>query len=199
MKTCTTTDLREVLNARLEWMSLRLRDETPDDSAFICDLYADVRRDELAQTDWPQQAIADFLADQYRLQMEHYRKHYAGSGFFVIERRVLPANRFERVGRIYLANWTDELRIMETAIVRKYRGHGMGTVLMEVVLAFADEHQKRSSLHVEAYNPAKRLYQRLGFVAMENVGVYERMERPVSIAAALPIRARHVATENARG
>jgi GNAT superfamily N-acetyltransferase len=176
-----TDDLLQNLNRQLRPLNLNLRDEQAADYPFIRDLYADVRRDELAQTNWPQQAIADFLADQCRLQMEHYRKHYDGAGFFIIER--LVANDVERVGRVYLANWTDELRVMDTAIVRKYRGHGMGTILMDAVLAFADERLKRVTLHVEAYNPAKRLYERLGFADAENVGVYQRMERPVGVSA----------------
>lgn len=46
-----------------------------------------------------------------------------------------------------------------------YRGKGIGTALMTELMALAKERFKIEILHLEVYegNPARRLYQRLGF------------------------------------
>ena len=54
---------------------------------------------------------------------------------------------------------------------------------MEAFLAYADGLGRQSSLHVEPFNPAMRLYLRLGYRGVETRGVYEYMvreARPVS-------------------
>ena len=47
------------------------------------------------------------------------------------------------------------------------------------------------TLYVEPYNPARRLYERLGFGPIELLGIYQRMERPATADAA-PDAARRV-------
>ena len=48
---------------------------------------------------------------------------------------------------------------------------------MNAVLRYADGLQRQLSLHVEPFNPAKRMYKRMGFVVGETRGVYEFMVR----------------------
>jgi predicted GNAT family acetyltransferase len=45
------------------------------------------------------------------------------------------------------------------------------------VLAEADAAGKRVTIHVERLNPARRLYERLGFSVAEDKGVYLFLER----------------------
>jgi predicted GNAT family acetyltransferase len=40
---------------------------------------------------------------------------------------------------------------------------------------------KRLSIHVERFNPAMRLYERLGFRAVAEEGVYLRLEREPAV------------------
>ena len=58
------------------------------------------------------------------------------------------------------------------------RGGGIGTALMHALLAHADTLGLPVTLHVEPFNPALRLYTRLGFVAVEERGLYLFMRRP---------------------
>ena len=58
------------------------------------------------------------------------------------------------------------------------RNQGLGTALMGALLGHADDQQITASLHVEPFNPALRMYQRLGFVHAETRGVYWFMQRP---------------------
>jgi ribosomal protein S18 acetylase RimI-like enzyme len=47
---------------------------------------------------------------------------------------------------------------------------------MEEILGEARAAGCAVRLHVESYNPAQRLYLRLGFVRLDTNGVYDRME-----------------------
>ena len=47
---------------------------------------------------------------------------------------------------------------------------------MREVLDEAAASGRTASIHVEVHNPAATLYERLGFAAVAEVGVYRRME-----------------------
>jgi GNAT superfamily N-acetyltransferase len=70
----------------------------------------------------------------------------------------------------------DELRLIDIALMPKARNHGLGKALLMDLL---DEGQATGlpvRIHVEQFNPAMRLYLRLGFVQIEDQGVYQLME-----------------------
>ena len=60
----------------------------------------------------------------------------------------------------YISNDIPELSI---AIYPKYRGNGLGTSLVNYLISELPEHINSISLSVDTQNPAKRLYERLGF------------------------------------
>lgn len=145
-----------------------LRPAQPADAPFLRALYASTRRDEMAPTGWPQAQIDAFLANQFALQSAHYAQHYADAAFGVIEQAGAP------IGRLIVLDRPAEVRLVDVALVEAARGLGLGTRLVEGVLAQAAG--RRVVLHVEVFNPALRLYERLGFRAAEQVGAYWRME-----------------------
>jgi predicted GNAT family acetyltransferase len=80
--------------------------------------------------------------------------------------------------------WEREIRVVDIAIWPGHRGRGIGTLLLTRVFAEGDAAGKPVSIHVEVFNPARRLYDRLGFVEKGAHGdVYLLMERPVGGAA----------------
>ncbi|HVX29235.1 MAG TPA: GNAT family N-acetyltransferase, partial [Nitrolancea sp.] len=79
-------------------------------------------------------------------------------------------------GRLYVARWANEIRIVDIALVPRFRNRGIGTQLIGEVLAEGRESGKPVTIHVETFNPALRLYQRLGFRAKEDKGVYLLLE-----------------------
>ena len=145
-----------------------LRPARPADEPFLCALYASTRQAELAATDWLPEQIDAFLADQFALQSRHYAEHYADAAFSVVEQDGEP------VGRLIVLAGADEVRLVDVSLVAERRGRGLGTALVQRVLAAASG--RRVVLHVEVFNPALRLYERLGFRAAEQVGAYWRME-----------------------
>jgi ribosomal protein S18 acetylase RimI-like enzyme len=69
---------------------------------------------------------------------------------------------------------------MDVTLLPPFRNHGLGSRLMDVLLAYADTLGLQASLHVEPFNPAKRMYERLGFRVAETRGLYEFMVREAS-------------------
>ena len=87
----------------------------------------------------------------------------------------------EPAGRLYVARWEDEIRIVDIALLPEYRGRGLGTTLLEGLIEEAEAAGKPLSIHVEMNNPARPLYDRLGFEEAGEFGVYVLMRRsPVS-------------------
>jgi GNAT superfamily N-acetyltransferase len=67
---------------------------------------------------------------------------------------------------------------MDMGLLPEHRGHGIGTELMHEVIERAESLGLPVVLHVESFNPARRLYERFGFVDDGEVGAYRRMTRP---------------------
>lgn len=63
----------------------------------------------------------------------------------------------------------DETPELSMALLPDYRGQGIGTLLFDSVFASPCMHP-RVSLSVSAKNPARRLYERAGFVAVGQCG-----------------------------
>ena len=108
---------------------------------------------------------------QFVAQHKFYQENYTDTDFLVILRDVTP------VGRLYVARWKDEIRIVDIALLPLHRGSGVGTTILRDLLAEADVVGKPVRIHVERNNPALRLYQRLGFVMIEDKEMYLFMER----------------------
>jgi len=147
-----------------------LRPVRPNDRDFLLRVYAATRDEELRVVDWSDEQKAAFVRQQFEAQDAYYREHYDPATFDVIEVDGEP------VGRLYVARWEDEIRIVDVALLPEYRGRGIGTALLRELLAEAAEAGKRLSIHVELNNPARRLYERLGFAPVEERGVYVLME-----------------------
>ena len=83
----------------------------------------------------------------------------------------------ERAGRLYVHRGTGDIRIMDIAVAPEFRGRGLGTELLRSLIAEANESARKLSIHVEANNPARSLYERLGFRPAGEHGIYVLMER----------------------
>jgi len=151
--------------------ALALRPERPDDRPLMFALFAQSRAAEMALVDWTAAQQQAFLEHQFAAQTEAYRGAYAGGRFDVVELDGLA------IGRLYLADLGEELRIVDIALLPMWCGRGIGSALLADVLAEADAAARPVSLHVEHWNPARRLYERLGFVPVSEDSVYVLMRR----------------------
>lgn len=142
------------------------------DADFLCDLYADTRADEMAAVDWPAEQKQAFLRMQFDAQHRHYQQYYPNAAFDII----LLAGR--PIGRLYLDRWATEFRIVDIALVPEHRKRGIGTAFLQAIHAEAQRAGLPVTIHVEQFNPALRLYQRLGFEPVGVNGVYYLMKWP---------------------
>lgn len=160
---------------------ITLRPIEPADLPFLQQLYASTRAEELAPLGWPAEQQAAFLAQQFAAQHAHYQQHYGNAAFQIVLVNGRPA------GRLYLARWPNEIRLIDVTLLPEYRRAGLGARLLSDLLDESVAARKPIRLHVEKFNPALRLYQRFGFISIEDRGVYWLMEWAPSVAVGRPI------------
>lgn len=151
-------------------LGISFRPIREEDLPFLCAVYASTRTEELARSGWPAEMQQQFLAQQFEAQHRHYQRHYPDAEWLVIERGG------EAVGRLYMEEWPSQTRIIDISLLPEARGGGAGEAILRDLMRDAAGKGKRVSIHVERENPAMRLYLRLGFVAVEQQQVYDRME-----------------------
>src|SRR5262245_35998473 len=147
-----------------------LRPQSDTDLEFVAQLYAATREEELRPVDWPDEVKAAFLRSQFDAQWAHYSRHYHDAEFSIIERDGTC------IGRLYVWRGADDVRIVDIALSADARGVGIGGTLLREVMEEAARSGKSASIHVERDNRALNLYRRLGFVEIDEHGLYYLMK-----------------------
>jgi len=148
---------------------VRLRPVEPADRPWLRELYGTTRSAELDLTAWDEDTRAAFLNLQFEAQQRDYRGRFPAASFDVIERDGDP------VGRLYVDRSGGETRILDITLLPAYRGRGLGSALLKALLQESAAEGRPVTLHVEQNNPARRLYERLGFEMVVDEGVYHLM------------------------
>lgn len=149
--------------------AVALRSVGPADGDFLFRVYASTREEELAPIPWTEDQKRAFLLQQFGAQSADWSQNCPGPDFQIIEVDGTPAGRF------YLDRGPEEIRLVDIALLPEYRRAGIGAALIRGLLAEATKAGLPVTLHVEVFNPARRLYERLGFEAVEDRGVYVLM------------------------
>jgi ribosomal protein S18 acetylase RimI-like enzyme len=147
-----------------------LRPVGDGDEPFALSVYASTREEELALVPWSDEQKAAFVAMQFAAQSAHYAQHYTGMSSDVILVDGEPA------GRLLVARWHEEIRIVDIALLPAFRGRGAGSALLRDLMDEATQAAKALSIHVERDNRALALYERLGFRPVGETGVHLRMQ-----------------------
>jgi ribosomal protein S18 acetylase RimI-like enzyme len=158
------------LPAALVAQGYTLRRETDDDIPFVMRLYASTREEELKPVPWSEEQKQAFLVSQFQAQRHHYRAYIPGCAFDVIEKNGAP------VGRLYIEPRQTQLHIVDIALLPEHRGQGLGGAILEALQAAGRAQGKGVGIFVEKFNPALRLYRRLGFTQVADHKVYLEME-----------------------
>ncbi len=159
---------------RLEKLRIELHAIGADDGPFLFAVYAATRVEELAPLGWSDAQREGFLRMQFEAQRRDYWSNYDTSRFHIVVCSGAPA------GRLYVERRSDELRIIDIAILPAFRNRGVGSALIEHLFDEADAAALPVRIHVERTNPAQRLYARLGFVSRSEAeagDVYRLIER----------------------
>ena len=149
--------------------ALGLRPATSEDEPFLLSLFASTRLDELALMNWDENQKEVFIGFQFNAQSRQYVMSYPHAHNSIILWDDAP------IGRLLLDRGDCEFTLVDVALLPSHRGCGIGTHLIEDLLREAAAAGKPVKLHVWHSNPAKNLYQRMGFSAANDAGVYCEM------------------------
>jgi ribosomal protein S18 acetylase RimI-like enzyme len=157
----------------------RLRPEIESDIPFLMQVYAATRETELACVAWSDEQKQAFIASQFNAQRHYYRTAMANCSFKVIEHHGAAA------GRLYLQPRATQLYIVDIALLPAYCGHGLGSAMLRALQDSAGERGLGVGIMAEKFNPALRLYRRLGFVEIADHDVYLEMEWTAAVSPSL--------------
>jgi ribosomal protein S18 acetylase RimI-like enzyme len=149
---------------------LATRDCITGDEEFLYAVYASTRMEELAITGWSDSQKEMFLRMQFQAQHRYYHEVYTAASYQIILWEEQPA------GRLYVDRRESEIGIVDISLLPQYRGRGIGSILMQRMMAEATEVDKPLRIYVEHFNRALTLYERLGFHKIGDSGVYFHME-----------------------
>ncbi len=147
-----------------------LRPAGPGDAELLYRIYASTREDELAVVPWDAAQKEAFLRMQFAAQDRYYHATFPDASYDLI------VSGDEMLGRLYVDRGESAWVVIDLALLPEYRSKGIGTRLLTEVLAEAGAAAKPVQMHVERFNPAQRLYDRLGFRQIVDKGVYLLLE-----------------------
>jgi ribosomal protein S18 acetylase RimI-like enzyme len=147
-----------------------LRAAIADDEPLLREVYASTRAVELAMVPWSEEQKAQFCDMQFTAQDTDYRRNYPAAQFQII------VQAGTSIGRLYVDRRESEIHVLDITLLPAHRGKGIGSGLLRDLQDEARAAGKSLGIHVEKFNPALRLYERLGFRAKEDQGVYLLME-----------------------
>jgi len=149
---------------------ITLRPIIPSDQDFLYRVYASTREEELEQVNWNEAQKTAFIRMQFNAQHRYYAENYPQAKFQIILLNGEPA------GRLYVDWRKAEIRIIDITLLPAFRGQGIGSRLLNEILAEGQARGMPVTIHVERFNPALRLYKRLGFQQIQDKEVYYLMK-----------------------
>jgi GNAT superfamily N-acetyltransferase len=147
-----------------------LRPCVEGDLPFLEQVYVSARLEELAPLGWSEAQTRSFLHEQFLVQDAYYHRSWPQAAYSI----VLLKGR--AVGRFYVDRCADGFRVLDLALLTEHRGQGIGGELLAEVLDEARGRRLPVRIHIEQGNPARRLYERLGFREIHVAGFYHFME-----------------------
>lgn len=145
-------------------VAFTLRPVRDTDEAILFAIYASSRVDEMDLVPWDEAMKAAFLRSQLHAQQTHYRAYFPEATHQLICAGDDP------VGRLYVDRRESEIRILDLTLLESARGQGIGTRIIEELMKEAASTHRSLSIYVESYSRSLGLFQRLGFVKMEENG-----------------------------
>jgi len=140
-------------------VSYTLRPACREDKEFLCWLRAGTLREYVAETwGWDEAA-----------QRARFERAFSPEGW-----QVVVVNGTD-VGALQVERTASEIRLDNLQIAPTWQGRGLGSLLIGDLLAEAREQDVPVSLQVLKANPARRLYERLGFRTIGETETHDQM------------------------
>lgn len=155
-------------------LGVALRPAVDEDEPGLHALYVDRRMPELAPLPWAPDERQAFIDQQFRAQQTGYAATFPDADHWM----VMVADDPNDVGRILIDRRPEEHLVVDLVIRTAWRRRGIGTALMEEVVADAAAEGVPVRLSAAAHDERLvRWYLRLGFVVVGRAGVNVAMER----------------------
>lgn len=151
--------------------AITLRREEPADEPLLFKLYCSSRVEEIAAWGWPPAQQEAFLKMQFNGRRHSYRAQFPEADGRIILLETNP------IGRLLVYRTTNEIVVIDIALLPEHRNRGIGSAIMRGVLTEPAAAQAKVRLHVLKSSPAGNLYTRLGFVRVGEDELYFQMER----------------------
>ncbi|XID90254.1 GNAT family N-acetyltransferase [Paenibacillaceae bacterium WGS1546] len=149
--------------------SLSLRPAAPRDEMLLRNLYASARQEEVSGWGWTPEQTDAFLHMQWNAQRSSYMAQFPNA----VQSIVLQAQ--QPVGQCYVDYAPDHLRLIDLSILPPFRNRGIGSQVLRNLQLEATRRRIPVLLSVTIENPARRLYERLGFILAGSAELYASM------------------------
>lgn len=106
---------------------------------------------------------------------ESYQKSHFSQHFEPAKIQIIVVDGHD-VGQLSVEKRPGEIYIGEIYILRIYQGQGLGTIILQDLIAEAKTQRSTVSLQVLRVNPARKLYERLGFRIVAQNETHYQME-----------------------
>lgn len=150
-------------------LSLSLRTAVPQDETLLRNLYASVRQEEVAGWGWTPEQMDAFLHMQWNAQHSSYKAQFPTAVQSIILQEQEP------VGQCYADYASDHLRLIDISVLPPFRNRGIGSQVLRNLQLEATRRRLPVLLSVTIENPARRLYERLGFILAGSAELYASM------------------------
>lgn len=152
----------------IELASIATRVATDSDEPFLRGLFHVVRGPEFAPANLSVAQLSALLDQQYDAMRSYYAQEFPETVYTILEVAGEPIG-YEAV------QTTHELHLIDIALSPNYRNQRIGTSRIERLQSLAISSGTSVMLAVEIFNPAKALYERLGFTVEMEMGIYQQM------------------------
>jgi ribosomal protein S18 acetylase RimI-like enzyme len=138
-----------------------LRQAARDDEGRLFELHRDAMRDYVEATwGWDESWQRGFFAENY-VPARHA---------LIVRTEASSPAADSLIGRLCITSHWRHLFLHDIELVARERGRGLGTTILRAILALAASRRKGVELVVLKCNPARHLYERLGFVVIADDG-----------------------------
>ena len=141
-------------------MNVTLRAATFEDADFLFQLHRSAMQTYVTQT-W---GVWD---EEWQLQ--HFERHFDPSACQII------TLHGQAIGVISVVRQVTSIFLSSIELLPAYQGRGIGTSLVKTLLDEAQENGIALTLQVLKVNPARRLYERLGFAISGETATHYQM------------------------
>jgi GNAT superfamily N-acetyltransferase len=169
------------LTMTANFKAIAVRPEQSQDEAFLFELYASTRQEELDGWGWPPEIRSAFLTLQFKAS-QGYHQAFPGAEFQIVLLNGVNA------GRLVVDRRPEALRLVDIALLPRYRNAGIGAALLQRIFGEAAATKKPLRLQVLKGNRAGRFYERLGFEKTGETEMHVEMEwRPPAARVIAPV------------